>query len=91
MSKRLYKVMNRCPKCQGRDFAVRDVKRDEKGVMQYTLLCDCGNIMTIPRNEVKLAVRTKEGVLLGFHHWTQGKDILLTAGTYINWDELPVA
>jgi hypothetical protein len=89
MGKRQYKVMNRCPICQGRDFAVRDVSTDKPPV--YELLCDCGHIMRIPRNEVKLAVKTKEGTLLGYHHWTQRKDILLTKGTYIDWDNLVVA
>jgi len=86
MVKHLYKVMNRCPKCQARDFAVRSVAPPI-----YELFCDCGHVMSIPRNEVRLAVKRDDGMLLGFHHWTEKKDILLTAGTHINWDELQVA
>lgn len=90
MPKHLYKVMNRCPRCQARGFIVSGVRGNKDGRIRYELSCACGNTETILKTEVRLAVISPNDYVLGFHHWTRG-DVLLALNTHINWDILQVA
>ena len=89
MPKHLCKVMNRCPRCQTRGFTVQAVGADRSVGLKYELSCTCGHVMTIPRNEVRLAVISSNGYIVGFHHWTRG-DVLLASNSKINWEAIPV-
>jgi len=86
----LYKPMNRCPICECRDFAVRNISGDIEPI--YELVCsNCGGVTMLPRNRVIMKIIDSETHnTVGYRHWTKG-DIFPPKVTHLIWDSLVVA